>query len=181
MTEQLHFHFSTIVRSHLKLCLPGFSIMWTKNFQMFKLGLEKAEEPEIKLPTFTGSLRKQGNSRENIYFCFINYAKAFNCADRNKLWKAWEYQTILSVSWKTCMQVKKQQLEPNKEQVTGSGLRNEYDRAVCCHPVSLTYMLNTLWEMLGWMSNKLEIRLLREISTTSDMWMTPLNGRKWRG
>ena len=179
-SRQLHSSLM-LVRLCSKSYMLGFSIMWTKNFQMSKLRLEKAEESEIKLPTFTGSLRKQGNSRENIYFCFINYAKAFNCADRNKLWKAWEYQTILSVSWKTCMQVKKQQLEPNKEQVTGSGLRNEYDRAVCCHPVSLTYTLNTLWEMLGWMSNKLEIRLLREISTTSDMWMTPLNGRKWRG
>ena len=54
---------------------------------MFKLDLEKAEEPEIKLPTFTGSQRKQGNSRKNIYFCFIDYVKAFDCVDHNKLWK----------------------------------------------------------------------------------------------
>ena len=57
------------------------------NFQMFKLVLEKAEEPEIKLPTSAGSSKKQESSRENIYFCFINYAKAFNCVDHNKLWK----------------------------------------------------------------------------------------------
>ena len=57
------------------------------NFQMFKLVLEKAEEPEIKLPTSTGSLKKQESSRKNIYFCFINYAKAFDCVDHNKLWK----------------------------------------------------------------------------------------------
>ena len=50
---------------------------------MFKLVLEKAEEPEIKLPISTGSLKKQ----KNIYFCFIDYAKAFNCVDHNKLWK----------------------------------------------------------------------------------------------
>ena len=57
------------------------------NFQMFKLDLEKAEEPEIKLPTSVESLKKQESSRKNIYFCFIDYAKAFDCVDHNKLWK----------------------------------------------------------------------------------------------
>ena len=56
------------------------------NFQMFKLVLEKAEEPEIKLPTSAGSLKKQEFQR-NIYLCFIDYAKAFDCVDHNKLWK----------------------------------------------------------------------------------------------
>ena len=54
---------------------------------MFKLDLEKAEEPEIKLPTSTGSSKKQESSRKNIYFCFIDYAKAFDCVDHNKPWK----------------------------------------------------------------------------------------------
>ena len=57
------------------------------NFQIFKLDLEKAEDPEIKLPTFAGSSKKQESSRKNIYLCFIDYAKAFNCVDHNKLWK----------------------------------------------------------------------------------------------
>ena len=61
--------------------------MWTVNFQMFKLVLEKAEEPEIKLPTSTGSSKKQESSRKNIYFCFIDYAKGFDCVDHNELWK----------------------------------------------------------------------------------------------
>ena len=61
--------------------------MWTENFQMFKLVLEKAEEPEIKLPTSIGSSKKQKSSRKNIYFCFIDYAKAFDCVNHNKLWK----------------------------------------------------------------------------------------------
>ena len=61
--------------------------MWTVNFQMFKLVLEKAEEPDIKLPTSTGSSKKQESSRKNIYFCFIDYAKAFVCVDHNKLWE----------------------------------------------------------------------------------------------
>ena len=56
-------------------------------FQMFKLVLEKAEEPEIKLPTSAGSWKKQESSRKNIYFSFTDYAKAFDCVDHNKLWK----------------------------------------------------------------------------------------------
>ena len=57
------------------------------NFQMFKLVLEKAEEPEIKLPTSTRTLKKQEEFQKNIYFCCIEYAKAFDCVDHNKLWK----------------------------------------------------------------------------------------------
>ena len=57
------------------------------NFQMFKLDLEKAEEPEIKLPTSAGSSKKAREFQENIYFCFIDYGKAFDCVDHNKLWK----------------------------------------------------------------------------------------------
>ena len=56
------------------------------NFQMFKLDLEKAEEPEITFSTSTGSSKKQESSRKNIYFCFIDYAKAFDCVDHSKLW-----------------------------------------------------------------------------------------------
>ena len=56
------------------------------NFQMFKLVLENAEGPEIKLPTYVGSSKKQ-EFQKNIYFCFINYAKAFDCVDHNNLWK----------------------------------------------------------------------------------------------
>ena len=59
--------------------------MWTVNFQMFKLDLEKAEEPEIKLPTPSGSSKNQESSRKNIYFCFIDYAKAFDYVGHNKL------------------------------------------------------------------------------------------------
>ena len=57
------------------------------NFQMFKLNLEKTEELEIKLPTSVGSLKKQDSSRKYIYFCFIDYSKAYDCVHHNKLWK----------------------------------------------------------------------------------------------
>ena len=70
------------------------------------------------------------------------------------------------------MQVKKQQLEWDMEQQTGSQLGNEFIRAVYCHPSYLTYMSSTSCKMMGWMKNKLESRLPREISITSDMQMT---------
>ena len=63
------------------------------NFQIFKLDLEKAEEPEIKLPTSVGSLEKQ-EFQKDIYFCFIDYAKAFDCVDYYKLWKIWNQMEI---------------------------------------------------------------------------------------
>ena len=77
------------------------------------------------------------------------------------------------------MQVKKQQLEPDMEQQSGSKLGKEYVKALYCHPVCLTYMQSTSCEMLDWRKHKLESRILGEIST-SDMQMTPPFGRKRR-
>ena len=71
------------------------------------------------------------------------------------------------------MEVKKQQLEPDMEQQTGSKLKKEYTKAVYCHSAYLTYMQSTSYEMLGWMKHKLESRLPGEISVTSDTQMTP--------
>ena len=74
----------------------------------------------------------------------------------------------LSASQEICMQVKKQQLEPDKKQFTGSKLGKEYVKTVYCHPAYLTSMQNTSCEMPGWMKCKLESRLLGEISIASD-------------
>ena len=97
---------------------------------MFNLDLEKAEEPKIKLPASIGSSKKQESSRKSIYFCFTDYAKIFDCVDQfptncGKFLKRWEYQTTLPSSWEICMQVKKQQLELDMEQWTGSKLGKE--------------------------------------------------------
>ena len=136
--------------------------------------LQNAEEPEIKLPTSTGSLKKQESSRKNIYFCFIDYTKAFVCIRKTgKLLKRWEYQTIWPASWEICMQVKKQQVELDMEQQTGSNSGKDYIKAIYCHPAYLTYMHCTSWEKLSWMKHKLESRLWGEISIISDMQMTP--------
>ena len=91
---------------------------------MFKLVLEKAEKPEIKLPTPTRSWKKQESSRKNIYFCFIDCATAFDYVDHNQLWKILKEMGISDHL--TCllrnlyMQVRKQQLELDMEQQTGS-------------------------------------------------------------
>ena len=84
ITAQLHSS-HTLVKWCSEFSKPGFSDTWTVNFQLFKLVLEKAEEPEIKSLTSAGSWKKQESSRKNIYFCFIDYAKAFDCVDNNKL------------------------------------------------------------------------------------------------
>ena len=83
------------------------------NFQMFKLDLEKAEEPEIKLPTSVGSLKKQESSRKTSTFTLLT-VEAFDCVDKTicgTFFKIWVYQTTLLALWEMHMQVKKQQLE----------------------------------------------------------------------
>ena len=96
--------------------------MWTENFQIYKLDLEKQGNLWSKWPTSTGSLKKQ-EFQKNIYFCVIDYAKGFDCVDHNKLWKILQEMGIpdhWSVSWEICMKIRKQQLELDMEQQTGS-------------------------------------------------------------
>ena len=113
---------------------------------MFKLVLEKAEEPEIKLPTSAGSWKKQENSRKNIYFCFIDYAKAFDCVDHKKLWKILKEMGI--PDHLACLL---RNLYAGQEATARTGhattdwfqIGKEYIKAVYCHPAYLTYMQRT--------------------------------------
>ena len=91
-------------------------------------------------------MKKAREFQKNIYFCFIDYAKAFDCVDHNELWKILQEMGIpntLPASWEICMQVKKQQLELDMEQQTDSKLGNEYVKAVYCHPAYLISMQTT--------------------------------------
>ena len=146
------------------------------NFQMFKLDLEKAEEPEIKLPTSSGSSKKNKRVPEKYLILLYLLCQSL-CLDHNKLWKILQEmgipQTTLLASWEICMQVKKQRLQLDMEQQTGSKSGKEYIKAVYCYPAYLTYMKSLSCKMLSWMKHKLESRLLGEISITSDMQMTP--------
>ena len=146
------------------------------NFQMFKLDLEKAEEPEIKLPTSARSLKKQDSSRKTSISALLTTLKpltVWSTTNCGKFFKRWEHQIIRPASWEISMQVKTHQLESALEQQTGSKLGKEYVKAVYFHPAYFTYMQTTSWEMLGWMKHKLESKLLGEISIISDMQMTP--------
>ena len=181
-----------LVRLHSKSSKLDFSITWTENFQRFKLALEMEGEPEIKLPTFTGS--KQGNSRKTPTFqkntrlmrvawtrrssqsilkkinlenslegplqgwkvlltktsvlsTMLKPLTVWIITNYGKLLKIWEYQIILPVSWETCMWVKKQQLVPCMEKLTGSKLRKVYEKIIYCHPVYLIYTKHTSYEM----------------------------------
>ena len=96
--------------------------MWTEHFQMFKLVLEKAEEPEIKLPISAGSLKKQKISRKTFISVLLTMPKplaVWITKKCGKFWKRWEYQTTWPASWETCVQVRKKQLELDMEQQTG--------------------------------------------------------------
>ena len=113
---------------------------------MFKLVLEKAEEPEIKLPTSTGSLKRQDSSRKNIYFGFVDYPKAFDYVDNNKLWKILREMGI--ADHLTCLLrnlYAGQEATARTEHGTtewfqiGKGVRQR----VYCHPAYLTYMQST--------------------------------------
>ena len=118
---------------------------------MFKLDLQKAEELEIKLLASVVLLKKR-EFQKNMYFCFIDYAKAFDYVDHNKLWKILEemgYQTIWPVSWEICMQVKKQQLEVNIQQQTGSKSGKEYVEAVILSPCLLNLNAEYIMRNVG--------------------------------
>ena len=108
---------------------------------MFKMDLQKAEEAEIKLPISTGSSKKQESSRKTSISALLTMPKPLtvrittNCG---KFIKSWEYQTTWPASWEICMQVKKQQLELDMEQQTGSKSEKVYVKAIYCHPAYLT-------------------------------------------
>ena len=125
-----------LAKYYSKFSKPGFNSTWTINFQMFKLGLGKAEEPEIKLPTSVGSSKKQENSRKTSISALLAKSSLWLCGSQKtgKFWKRWEYQTTWPASWEICMQVKKQQLELDMEQQTGSKSGKEYIKAEYCHP-----------------------------------------------
>ena len=122
---------------------------------MFKLDLEKAKEPEIKLPTSTGSSKKQESSRKTS--TYVYWLCQSLCVDHNKLWKI--LQEMNSSDHLTCLPrnlYAGQEATLAMEQQTGSKLGKEYVKAVYCHPAYLTYMQSTLYEMPGCMKHKLE-------------------------
>ena len=105
-------------------------------------GFRKGRGTRDQIANICWIIQKAREFQKNIYFCFIDHLKAFDCVDHNKLWKILNMgiSDHLTSSWEICMQVKKQQLELDMEQQTGSKLGKEYVKAVSCHPAYLIYM-----------------------------------------
>ena len=112
-----------------------------REFPDVQAGFRKGRGTRDEIANIRWIIKKAREFQKNIYFCFIDYAKPLtvwittNCG---KVFKRWEYQTTWPVSWEICIQVKKQQLEPDMEQQTGSKVGKEYIKAVYCHPAYLT-------------------------------------------
>ena len=115
-------------------------------------GFRKDRGTRVQIVNICWIIEKAREFYRNICFCFIDYAKAFYCVDQNKLWKILKEMGIpdhLTCLLETCIWVKKQQLELDMKQQTGSKLAKKYDKYVYCHPAYLTYMQSTSCEMLA--------------------------------
>ena len=142
---------------------------------MFKWGLQKAEEPKIKLPTSVGSQKKQESSRKTSISVLLTMPKPLT------VWITTNWKILQEVGIPDHLTCLLRKLHAGQEATvrtrhgtwTGSKLEKENIKAVYCHPAYLTYMQSTSREMPGWMKHKLETRLLGGIPITSDMQMTP--------
>ena len=139
-------------------------------------GFRKGWGPRDQIANICWIIKKSKSSRKTSTSASLTTPKPLTVwvtTNTGKFLKKWEYQIIWPDSGEICVQVKKQQLEPDMEQHTGSKLGKECFKAVYCHLVYLISMQSTSWEMLGWRNYKLESRLPGEISITSDMQMIP--------
>ena len=174
-TAQLHSS-HTLTKYCSKFFNPGFNSTCTMNFQMCRLYLEKAEEPEIKLPTSIGSLKEQESSRKNIYFCFIDYVKAFNWVDHNNLWKI--LKEMGRPDHLTCLL---RNLYAGQEATvrTGHGTTEWFQMRKGTHQGCIFWLclFNLYTEYImrgaGLDAAQAGIKIGGELSTTSDMQMTP--------
>ena len=141
-------------------------------------GFRKDRGTREQIASIDCILEKAKEFQKNIYFCFIDYAKAFDCVDHSKLWEILQEMGI--TQHLTCLLrnlyagQEATVIELDKEQQTDSISGKEYVKGVYCHPAYLAYIQSTSYEMPGWMNHKLESRLPGEISITSDMQMIPL-------
>ena len=116
-------------------------------------GFRKGRGTRDQIAKIHWIIEKPRGFQKNIYFCFIDYAKAFDCVDHScgKSLKRWEYQTTWPASWEICMHINKQQLEPGREQQSGSKSGKESIKGVDCQPAYLTSMQSTSWKhWAGW-------------------------------
>ena len=151
-----------------------------KNSQMYKLDLEDTEEQGSKIASVPWIIKTERKFQKNIYFCCINYAKAFDCVDHHKLWKILKEvenserdgnTRLPDLLLRNLFAVQKTTVRTGYGSTDCFQIRKVYIKVVYCHSAYLTYMQNTSCKR--WMKHKLESRFLREISKTSDVQMTP--------
>ena len=174
-----HFHFHMQAKWCSKFSKPGFNNMRSENFQMFKMKLESVRNHRSNCQHPLDQRKSKRIPEKHFWktptsasLTTLNHLTVWITTNW-KFFKRWEYQTTLPASWEICMQVKKQKLELDMKQRTGSKLGKEYVKPLYCHPAYLTYLQNTSCEMLGWMKHKQESRFRGEISITSDIQMRP--------
>ena len=122
-------------------------------------GYRKDRGTKDQIPNIHWIINKTREFQKNIYFCFVDYAKAFDHVDHRKLWKILQEIVIpdhLTASWEICMQVRKEQLELDMEQQTGSKSGKEYIKVIYCNPAYSTYMQSTSCKMQDLMKHKLD-------------------------
>ena len=139
-------------------------------------GFRKGRGTRDQIANIHWIIEKAREFQKNIYFCFTDYTKAFDCVDHNKLWKILKEMGIpdhLTCLLRNLYAGPEATAKMDMEQWTGSKLGKEYIKAVYCHPAYLTYIQNTSCKMPRWVTHKQESRLPRKISTTSDMQMIP--------
>ena len=125
----------------LKILQASLQQYMNRELPDVQAGFRKGRGTRDQIANIRWNIEKAREFQKNINFCFIDYAKAFDCVDHNnsgKFWKRWEYQTTWPASREICMQVKKQQLELHMKQQIVSKLGKEYVKAVYCHPAYLT-------------------------------------------
>ena len=172
-----------IAQLHSSHTLVMFKILQAR-FQQYinhelpdvQAGFRKGRGTRVPIANIRWMTEKAREFQKNIYFCFIDYAKAFDCVDHNKPWKILKKMGI--PDHLTCLL---RSLYSDQEATVWTGygttdwfqIRKESVKAINSHPVYLIYMQSKSREMLGWMKHKLESRLRGEISITSEMQMTP--------
>ena len=148
-----------LVRLCSKSLKLGFSSTWMENLQA---GFRKGRGTRHKIGNICWMVEKAMEFQKSTYFCLIDYAKAYDCVYQNKLWETLKQLGLPDhLTWETCMQDKKQQLEPDMEQPAGSKLGKKYNRLYkhfTCISCETFHIISC--EMLGWKNYKLESRLL---------------------
>ena len=140
----------------LKILQAGLQQYVNRSIPDVQAGFRKSRETRDQTASICWIIEKAGEFQKSIYFCFIDYTKAFDCVDHNKLWKIFKEMGIpdhLTCLLRNLYAGQEATVRTDMEQQTGSKLGKEYVKAVCCHPAYLTYMQSTSCKMPYWMKH----------------------------